>query len=79
MEQVTESKGDLMNPKDVEIEFGVPVGTLRYYRSTNNGPASFRLAGRIRYWRSDVIAWIAAEEQASRRGGVIQHNTEACP
>jgi DNA-binding transcriptional MerR regulator len=61
---------DLMTTKDVESEYGIPEGTLRYYRSTGKGPASFRLAGRIRYRRSDILSWIADQEKASRRGGV---------
>lgn len=59
-----------MTTKDVETEYGIPEGTLRYYRSMGIGPASFRLAGRIRYRRSDVLSWIADQEKASRRGGI---------
>lgn len=58
-----------MTTADVSHETGIPVGTLRYYRSTGTGPASFRLAGRIRYRWADVVAWVAAQEQATRRGG----------
>jgi DNA-binding transcriptional MerR regulator len=59
---------ELMTTKDVEREFGIPEGTLRYYRSTNSGPPSFRLAGRVRYRRTDVLAWIADQERSTRRG-----------
>ena len=38
---------ELMTTKDVENEYGIPEGTLRYYRSTGIGPASFRLGGRV--------------------------------
>jgi hypothetical protein len=47
---------DQMTTKDVETEFGIPAGTLRYYRSSGVGPASFRLAGRVRYRRSAASA-----------------------
>nr|WP_231993904.1 helix-turn-helix domain-containing protein [Mycobacterium sp. 852002-50816_SCH5313054-b] len=57
-----------MSTKDVETEFGIPEGTLRYYRSAGVGPTSFRLAGRVRYWREDVLAWIARQESATKRG-----------
>lgn len=63
----------LMTTKDVESEFGIPVGTLRYFRSSGVGPASFRLAGRVRYRRSEVLAWIAEQEQATLRGGMPHH------
>lgn len=47
---------------------GSPVGTVRYWDSTGKGPRSFKLAGR-RVWRkSEVLRWIAAQEQADPRG-----------
>jgi DNA-binding transcriptional MerR regulator len=58
-----------MTTKDVENEYGIPEGTLRYYRSTGVGPASFRLGGRVRYRRCDVLSWIAEQERTTRRGG----------
>jgi DNA-binding transcriptional MerR regulator len=58
----------LMTTTDVSRELGIPVGTLRYFRSTGQGPASFRLAGRIRYRREDVMAWVEAQERNTRRG-----------
>ncbi|WP_245008688.1 helix-turn-helix transcriptional regulator [Mycolicibacterium farcinogenes] len=48
---------------------GLPAGTLRYFRSTNQGPASFALGRRVVYRRSEVDRWIAEQEKATRRGG----------
>ncbi|WP_336524244.1 helix-turn-helix domain-containing protein [Mycolicibacterium fortuitum] len=48
---------------------GLPPGTLRYFRSTNQGPASFTLGRRVVYRRSEVERWIAEQEKATRRGG----------
>jgi predicted DNA-binding transcriptional regulator AlpA len=48
---------------------GIPVGTLRYFRSTNKGPASFTLGKRVVYRRSQVELWISEQERATRRGG----------
>jgi DNA-binding transcriptional MerR regulator len=59
---------DLMTTEDVSTELGIPVGTLRYYRSCGRGPVSFRLAGRVRYRRSDVLTWLELQERATRRG-----------
>jgi DNA-binding transcriptional MerR regulator len=67
---VLKSESELMTTTDVECEFGIPAGTLRYYRSSGAGPASFRLAGRVRYRRSEVLMWISEQERATRRGGV---------
>ncbi len=49
---------------------GLPVGTLRYFRSTNQGPASFTLGRRVVYRRSEVLRWIVEQEKATKRGGV---------
>jgi DNA-binding transcriptional MerR regulator len=70
MTTMTAPLRELMTTKDVESEFGIPEGTLRYFRSTGVGPASFRLAGRVRYRRDDVLGWVAEQERATRRGGV---------
>jgi DNA-binding transcriptional MerR regulator len=65
---LTASEVVLMSTTEVSAELGIPVGTLRYYRSSGSGPASFRLGGRIRYRRADVMAWVEDQERNSRRG-----------
>jgi DNA-binding transcriptional MerR regulator len=64
-----EIAGGLMTAGAVSGEFLIPVGTLRYYRACGTGPASFKLGGRVRYRREDVLAWVAEQELATRRGG----------
>lgn len=67
--------GDYLSTDDVSAITGIPKGTLRYYRATNQGPESFTLGGsigrrgRVVYRREAVDQWIAAQEQATRRGG----------
>ena len=48
---------------------GLAVQTLYNMRSHQEGPKSFRLRGRIRYYRADVDDWIRAEaaRDAERR------------
>lgn len=36
----------------------VPVSTLRYWRSTNTGPKSARVGGRVMYRQADLEAWL---------------------
>ncbi|MEN4476856.1 helix-turn-helix domain-containing protein [Mycolicibacterium cosmeticum] len=60
---------DILDTGQVSGLTGVPVGTLRYWRCTNQGPASFTLGRRVVYRRSEVESWIAEQEQATRRGG----------
>jgi DNA-binding transcriptional MerR regulator len=70
LDQTAMDVSEVMTTPEVSTEFKIPVGTLRYYRSAGSGPASFRLAGRVRYRRADVLAWVAQQEQATRRGGI---------
>ena len=36
----------------------VPIATLRYWRHLGTGPRSFRIGRGVRYWRSEVSAWL---------------------
>lgn len=65
------SDHELLSTKQVEQEYGINAGTLRFWRSANQGPASFTLGqrGRVVYRRSEVERWLAEQEQATRRGG----------
>lgn len=49
---------------------GIPPATLRWYRATGTGPKSFRVGRRVRYHKSDVLDWLAAQEDKTARGGV---------
>lgn len=62
---------ELLHTKQVQEQYGINAGTLRFWRSTNQGPASFTLGqrGRVVYRRSEVERWLAEQEQATRRGG----------
>lgn len=64
----TAPEAELMTTEDVSTELGIPMGTLRYYRSKGDGPVSFRLAGRVRYRRAEVMAWVDDQERNTRRG-----------
>lgn len=52
----------------VEEEYGIPVGTLRYWRHCNTGPRSYLVGGRIRYDIADLDVWIAAQKSSTGRG-----------
>ena len=60
---------DLLGAKEVSDITGVPMGTLRYWRHSNIGPASFTLGRRVVYRRAEVLRWISERESATRRGG----------
>ena len=62
---------ELLHTKQVEQQYGINAGTLRFWRSTNQGPASFTLGrrGRVVYRRSELERWLAEQETTTRRGG----------
>ena len=39
----------------------VPEGTLRYWRHLGAGPRSFKIGRHVRYWRADLVAWLAEQ------------------
>jgi excisionase family DNA binding protein len=61
---------DLLTTAQVSELTGVSEATLRYWRHADEGPASFRLGRRVMYRREEVMRWVAAQEQATTRGGV---------
>lgn len=60
---------EYMSTGQVSQETGIPEATLRYWRHTNSGPASFTLGKRVVYRRSEIQRWIAEQEAAICRGG----------
>lgn len=60
-----------LTTKQVNEKTGIPVGTLRYFRHTNQGPESMVLGKkRVVYKLSKLNEWLAAQEGNSVRGGV---------
>lgn len=60
---------ELIDAKQVSAMTGVPIGTLRYWRHSDIGPASFTLGRRVVYRHDEVLRWISQQESATRRGG----------
>ncbi|MBU3064092.1 helix-turn-helix domain-containing protein [Nocardia sp. NEAU-G5] len=59
-----------MTTREVSELTGIAPGTLRYWRHTHTGPASFVLGSKkVVYRRTEVTRWLEAQEAASRRGG----------
>jgi hypothetical protein len=48
---------------------GVPVGTLRCWRVTDQGPRSYVLGRRLWYDVADLEAWVEQQKAKSVRGG----------
>lgn len=57
---------EYLTTKEVAEHLRVAPETVRYWRSRgDNGPACFKLNGRVLYAREDVEAWIAAAREVS--------------
>lgn len=58
---------ELLSTKETSELLNIPVGTLRWWRHTGEGPRSFKLGAKtVRYRRSDVEAWLTEQyERAS--------------
>ena len=52
---------ELLTLHETATVMRVPAATLRNRRHLGTGPRGFRLGRSLRYWHSDVIAWIEAE------------------
>lgn len=54
----------MLTLKEASRLLRVPEGTLRYWRHLSAGPRSFRVGRHVRYWKTDIILWLA--EQTTR-------------
>lgn len=62
-------QSEFMTVRELSEEAHIPTETLRYWRANDSGPASFKVGKRVLYRRSEVDAWFAEQEAATRRGG----------
>ena len=57
-ELIHRSDDELLSVAEAAAIVRAPVGTLRYWRHLGAGPHSFKVGRSVRYWRSEVIAWL---------------------
>jgi hypothetical protein len=60
---------ELLDMDDLSALLRIPIGTLRNWRVSGDGPPGFRVGKHVRYRRADVEAWIEelARAEARRR------------
>jgi predicted DNA-binding transcriptional regulator AlpA len=49
---------ELLSMQEVAAVVRVPVATLRYWRHLGTGPRGFRIGRSVRYWHTEVHAWL---------------------
>lgn len=53
---------ELLGSQQVEAQTGIPVNTLRYWRTRKEGPPSFKIGRRVVY-RADLLQqWLLEQE-----------------
>jgi predicted DNA-binding transcriptional regulator AlpA len=52
---------ELLSVAEAAAIVRAPVATLRYWRHLGTGPHRFKVGRSVRYWRSEVIAWLEAQ------------------
>jgi len=61
---------ELLTLQEVAVVVRVPVATLRYWRHLGTGPRSFRIGRGVRYWRTEVFAWLDDQAKSDRQSVV---------
>ncbi|MGL6236349.1 MAG: helix-turn-helix transcriptional regulator [Segniliparus sp.] len=67
--QANPPTADLLSTDEAARFLGLASGTLRFYRHLGKGPKSFICGRLVKYRRSDLVAWLEAQEAATARGG----------
>ncbi len=49
---------EMLTMPEVAKLLRIPIATLRYWRHLGTGPRSFRMGRSVRYWRTEVDAWL---------------------
>lgn len=58
-----------MTLREASIYLHIPENSLRWYRTTGDGPRSYKLGGKVFYDRADCDAWVESQKAATARGG----------
>lgn len=58
---------DLLTEVEAAEKLRLPARTLRYWRSTNTGPAYLKLGRAVRYSPTDLERWVNAHRETPRR------------
>ena len=61
MKKFAFSVADVLNDKQLADAIGVSPATVRHWRLHKKGPVFRKLGSSVRYFGSDVIAWIESQ------------------
>lgn len=58
----------ILSTREAAVLLDMAEGTLRWWRHRDEGPASFRVGGRVKYRLSTLQAYLKKQEQRTGRG-----------
>ncbi len=65
-----DARDELLTLQDVAEFLEVSPNTVYYWRYQRTGPKGHKVGRQVRYWRSDVLAWL--EERADLVSGLAR-------
>ena len=68
--EIQHADDELLTLEEVAVVVRVPVATLGYWRHLGTGPRSFRIGRGVRYWRTEVFAWLEDQANGDRQSVV---------
>jgi excisionase family DNA binding protein len=60
---------ELLSIDEVSAYLGIPVDSLRRWRTQGTGPRAAKLGKHLRYRKDEVDRWVTEREKDSRRAG----------
>jgi predicted DNA-binding transcriptional regulator AlpA len=57
--------GIVLTPEQVVERTGIAKQTLANWRAMKTGPSHFKVGRLVRYWETDVDAWLLAQSEAT--------------
>jgi hypothetical protein len=63
---VSSDDPEYMTTEEVAALTRRSIDTVRWWRTTRKGPQGFKVGRRVLYRRTEVLAWIAAQEHDQR-------------
>lgn len=60
---------DILGVRATSSYTGIPEATLRYWRMSGIGPASWKIGRKVVYDRAELDRWMAEQKAATLRGG----------
>jgi hypothetical protein len=55
------AEDEILSIEEAAAFLRAPVATMRYWRHLGTGPRSIKVGRHVRYWRTDLVLWVAEQ------------------